>query len=64
LPAFRDEMNAAGVDWQLTSYGGAYHSFTDTEANNPGVQMYDAKISARAFQAMYNLLEEVFKGQA
>ena len=64
LPAFRDEMNTAGVDWQLTSYGGAYHSFTDTEANNPGVQMYDAKVSARAFQAMHNLLEEVFQGQA
>ena len=62
LPAFEAEMNAAGVDWQLTSYGGAYHSFTDTEANNPGVQMYDAKVSARAFQAMHNLLDEVFQG--
>lgn len=61
LPAFEDEMNSAGVDWQLLSYGGAYHSFTDPEANNPGVQMFDAKVSARAFQAMHNLLEEVFQ---
>jgi hypothetical protein len=36
LPAFEDEMNAAGVDWQLTSYGGALHSFTDPHANVPG----------------------------
>lgn len=62
LPAFEEEMNNAGVDWQLLSYGGAYHSFTDPQANNPGVQMFDAKVSARAFQAMHNLLEEVFQG--
>lgn len=61
LPAFEEEMNAAGVDWQLTSYGGAYHSFTDVEANNPGVQMYNKVVADRAFKAMHNLLEEVFK---
>lgn len=63
LPAFTDEMNAANVDWQLISYGGAYHSFTDPEANNPGKQMYDKKISDRAFQAMHNLFAEVFQPQ-
>jgi dienelactone hydrolase len=60
LPAFEDEMNAANVDWQLLSYGGAFHSFTDPEANNPGKQMYNKKVSDRAFQSMYNLLDEVF----
>ena len=62
LPAFEDEMNAAGVDWQLLSYGGAVHSFTDPHANVPGKMMYDAKIAARAFTSMHNLLDEVFKG--
>jgi len=62
LPAFEEEMNAAGVDWQLLSYGGAVHSFTDVHANNPGKQMYDAKTSKRAFASMHNLLDEVFKG--
>jgi dienelactone hydrolase len=62
LPAFEDEMNAAGVDWQLLSYGGAVHSFTDPQANVPGKMMYDAKTAGRAFQAMHNLLDEVFKG--
>ncbi|OPF44733.1 hypothetical protein C531_02105 [Pseudomonas aeruginosa SD9] len=32
LPAFAREMTDAGVDWQLTSYGGAVHSFTDPNA--------------------------------
>ncbi|MQA53091.1 dienelactone hydrolase family protein [Pseudomonas piscis] len=62
LPAFEAEMDAAGVDWQLVSYGGAVHSFTDTHANVPGKMMYDAKVSGRAFATMHHLLEEVFRG--
>ncbi|WP_273825107.1 MULTISPECIES: dienelactone hydrolase family protein [Pseudomonas] len=62
LPAFEEEMNAAGVDWQLLSYGGAVHSFTDPHANVPGKMMYDAKTASRSFTAMHNLLEEVFAG--
>jgi dienelactone hydrolase len=60
LPAFEDEMNAAGVDWQLHSYGGAFHSFTDPHANVPGMMMYDAKVAKRAFKSMHDLLSEVF----
>lgn len=61
LPAFEVEMDAAGIDWQLTSYGGAVHSFTDPEAQTPGKMMYDAKTAKRAFASMHNLLDEVFK---
>jgi len=60
LPAFEQEMSAAHVDWQLVSYGGAVHSFTDPQANVPGKTQYDPRTSARAFRAMYNLLDEVF----
>ncbi|GLZ89573.1 dienelactone hydrolase [Metapseudomonas resinovorans] len=60
LPAFAREMSEAGVDWQLLSYGGAVHSFTDPAANNPGTAQYNAKVSQRAFAAMYALLDEVF----
>lgn len=62
LPAFEAEMNAAGVDWQLLSYGGAVHSFTDPHADKPGMMMYDAKTAKRAFASMHDLLDEVFKG--
>ncbi|MNZ68825.1 Dienelactone hydrolase family protein [compost metagenome] len=61
LPAFEAEMDAAKVDWQVISYGGAVHSFTDTAANVPGKMKYDARTSKRAFRAMFNLLDEVFK---
>ena len=60
LTGFIEEMSAAGVDWQLTSYGGAAHSFTDPQANMPGKMQYDAKVARRAFAAMYDLLDEVF----
>nr|WP_314493913.1 dienelactone hydrolase family protein [uncultured Pseudomonas sp.] len=60
LPAFEAEMSAADVDWQLTSYGGAVHSFTDPDANVPGKNQYNRKVAERAFTAMYNLLDEVF----
>lgn len=63
LPAFEAEMNAADIDWQLLSYGGAFHSFTDVHANNPGKQMYNPTVSKRAFTAMHNLLDEVFQEQ-
>ncbi len=60
LVSFKQEMSAAGVDWQLTSYGGAVHSFTDPAANNPGKQQYNPTVARRAYQAMHNLLDEVF----
>jgi len=62
LPAFEQEMSAAKVDWQLLSYGGAVHSFTDPAANVPGKTQYDRRTSQRAFRSMYNLLDEVFAG--
>ncbi|MCY1416830.1 Dienelactone hydrolase family protein [compost metagenome] len=62
LTDFAKEMTDAGVDWQLTSFGGAVHSFTDPHAQVPGMMQYDAKVAARAFQAMRNLLDERFAG--
>lgn len=62
LGAFIKEMTDAGVDWALTSYGGAAHSFTDPNAQVPGMMQYDAKVSRRAFAAMFDLLDERFGG--
>lgn len=53
VAAFEDEMRAAQVtDWQLLSYGGAVHSFTDPTANAPGKAQYDERVAARAFKQM------------
>nr|WP_294981550.1 dienelactone hydrolase family protein [uncultured Pseudomonas sp.] len=62
LADFAREMIDAGVDWALTSYGGAAHSFTDPHAQIPGKMQYDAKVARRAFAAMFDLLDERFGG--
>ncbi|AYF87273.1 dienelactone hydrolase family protein [Pseudomonas sp. DY-1] len=62
VDAFSAEMTAAKADWQLVSYGGAVHSFTDREANVPGRNEYNPKVAARAYQAMNDLFDEVFTG--
>lgn len=56
--AFESEMRGAGVDWQLISYGGAVHSFTDPTAAIPGQAEYHPLVAERAFAAMHLFLRE------
>ncbi|MFO7704141.1 MAG: dienelactone hydrolase family protein [Halopseudomonas sp.] len=58
VQAFEAEMREAGVDWQLISYGGAVHSFTDPTAKMTGQAEYHPVVAERAFQAMHQLLDE------
>jgi len=60
--AFEDEMRAGGVDWQMNLYGGALHSFTHPWADRVGLPYlkYDAQADRRSWQAMLDLLNEVF----
>lgn len=60
VDAFVAEMKAANTDWQLVSYGGAVHSFTNPLANVPGRNEYHPRVAARAFKAMDDLFAEVF----
>ncbi|SEL62952.1 Dienelactone hydrolase [Stigmatella aurantiaca] len=62
VKGFEDEMRKAKADWELVSYGGAVHSFTEPEANAPGQAQYNAKVAKRAFQAMNNFFAEAFGG--
>ena len=61
VSAFEAEMRGAGVDWQLVSYGGAVHSFTDPTANMPGEAEYNARVAGRAFDQMNLFLDEQFE---
>lgn len=59
VAAFETEMRGAQVsDWQLVSYGGAVHSFTDPTANAPGKAQYDERVAARAFNQMRMFFNE------
>jgi dienelactone hydrolase len=52
--AFQDELRKAGVDWQMVSYGGAVHSFTNPEAGNDPSRgaAYNEKADKRSWEAM------------
>lgn len=62
VDAFQAQMRATQVDWQLHSYGGAVHSFTNPDAGalgNPAFAYHEAA-DRRSWSAMLALFEEAF----
>ena len=61
--AFQNEMRKAGVDWQMVSYGGAVHAFTNPESGNDPSKgaAYNEKADKRSWEAMKMFFAEVFK---
>ncbi|MCC7377573.1 MAG: dienelactone hydrolase family protein [Verrucomicrobiales bacterium] len=62
VEAFEKEMRDANIDWQLTSYGGAVHSFTDWGAgsDNSKGAAYNEKADKRSWVAMKSFFAELF----
>ena len=61
VDSFQSEMTQAGADWQLHSYGGTYHAFTNHEANDPSLgTQYNKDADKRSWQSMVNFFEEIF----
>jgi dienelactone hydrolase len=62
VAGFEQEMQAAGVRYQVIQYEGAVHSFTVPEAgDDPSKGMaYNAAADAQSWAAMQAFLEEVF----
>ena len=62
VATFEAQMRNTTVDWQLCSYGGAVHSFTNPDADklgNPALA-YNAAADRRSWAAMLALFEEAF----
>jgi dienelactone hydrolase len=62
--AFAEEMTKAGADWQVISYGGTRHSFTNPDADKvgaPGIA-YNRHADERSWKAMKSFFEEIFAG--
>ena len=61
IDEFQQEMTEAQADWQLHSYGNAYHAFTNPDANDPdfGTQ-YNQNADKRSWQSMMNFFSEIF----
>jgi dienelactone hydrolase len=62
IAAFESAVREAGVDWQLVSYGGAVHSFTDWNADGSmkGAK-YDQRADERSWEDMKQFFSEIFK---
>lgn len=62
IAAFQNEMRTYHVDWWMTVYGGAVHSFTDTTAgSDPKTgQAYDARADARSFEEFTDLVNDLY----
>lgn len=63
VQGFEAEMRKAGADWQLISYGGAVHSFTDWNAGNDNSKgaAYNDKADRRSWEAMRGFFSELFQ---
>jgi len=57
MDAFEDELTAAKVDWQVTMFGGAVHSFCDPTAN-VGSSRYDEKLCRKSYSLMRDFFAE------
>jgi dienelactone hydrolase len=58
--ALREELTAAGVDWQAHVYGNTLHAFSDPGANLPDMGiLYSPSAERRSNEAMRNFLAEV-----
>ncbi len=61
MVSFATEMAAAQADWQIHAYGNTYHSFTNPDANNPGMgTIYSAVSDDRSWRTSLDFFKEIF----
>jgi dienelactone hydrolase len=63
VKAFEKEMQQAQVNWQLISYPGAVHSFTNPEAGNDASKgvAYNQNADNKSWQAMKDFFAQIFR---
>ena len=63
IEKFRSAMDEGKADWQMVSYGGARHSFTNPGADKRGIDglKYDANAERRSWAHMQMFFGELFK---
>ncbi len=62
IEAFIAELNAAKVDWEMTSYSGTVHSFTQPMAGNDPSKgaAYNERADKRSWEAMKSFFARLF----
>lgn len=64
VDAFKKEMDAAGARYQVVSYPGAKHSFTNPDAGKAGMEAlaYNPEADRKSWEELLKLLASVFGG--
>ncbi|MEJ5976674.1 dienelactone hydrolase family protein [Novosphingobium sp. PS1R-30] len=62
IDAFQQEMDSAGADWQLTIFGRAHHSFTNSAVDDLGDprMAFDAGADAMSWTILLQFLSQSF----
>jgi dienelactone hydrolase len=60
---FEAKATAAEANWELVSYGGVRHGFTNPDAGKAGIAnlKYDAQADARSWARMKDFFAEIFR---
>lgn len=61
--SFEAEMDAAGANWTMLSFGGVYHSFTDTGANRPPSSQFSARAYRYGYALAHDFIADAFCGK-
>lgn len=59
---FRNKLEEAGANWEMNTYGGARHGFTNPDAAKFGIDnlQYNAQADARSWARMQAFFNEIF----
>jgi len=60
--SFEAEMDAAGAKWQMLSFGGLVHSFSESEADVRGVAEYDEPAARQSYRLLDQFIQDAFAG--
>lgn len=63
VTAFKAGLDRIKADWEIITYSGTRHSFTNPDAKSRGLEnfVYNKKSAKRSWTAMITLFDEVFK---
>jgi dienelactone hydrolase len=60
--SFEAEMDAAGAKWQMLTFGGLVHSFSESEADVSGVAEYDEAAARQSYLLLDQFIQNAFAG--
>jgi len=61
--AFEAEMDAAGANWQMLTFGGLVHSFAESEANLRGLAEYNEAAARQSYRLLNEFIQDAFAGR-